>query len=115
MNLLKNLSNKRYSIIFLKLNIGINHQTINSTTSTNNNSLNSVVPHLAIATSFALLSSILLISIAFSFGIVIAKKCSDESTNGDGSSSSCNSQDSNSVTNSPSRNEAKTPFVLLFS
>lgn len=100
--LLENLSNKRYSIIFLKLNIGINHQKINTTTSTRNNLLNTNIRHLAIAASVLLLSSILLVSIASPFDIAIAKRCSDESISDDGSSSLCTSQDSNSFNHFPS-------------
>jgi hypothetical protein len=51
------------------------------------------------------LSSILLVSIAFQSGVVIAKRCSDESTRDDGSSSSCTSQDSNSFNHFRSGND----------
>jgi hypothetical protein len=103
--LLGNLSRKRYSIIFLNLNIVINNQTINTTTSADNNSLNTCIRHLAIAISLLLLSSILLVSIASPFDAVIAKRCSDESTSVDSTSSSCASQDSNSFSHSQSGND----------
>jgi len=63
------------------------------------------MPHLAVAVSLLLLlSSILLVSIASQINVVMAKKCTDMSTNDDGSSS-CNTQDSNSFTHSPSGND----------
>jgi hypothetical protein len=52
-----------------------------------------------------LLSSILLVSIASPFDVVVAKRCSDESASDDGSSSSCTFQDSNSFNHFPSGND----------
>jgi hypothetical protein len=60
---------------------------------------------LAIATSLLLLYSILLIALASSFDVVIAKKCSDESITDEGLSSTCTSQDSKSFNHSPSTND----------
>jgi hypothetical protein len=71
------------------------------------------MPHLAVAVSLLLLlSSILLICIASQINVVIAKKCTDMSTN-DGGSSSCNAQDSNSFTHSPSRNDGNGEVIPL--
>lgn len=68
--------------------------------------LNIHVRHLSIAISLLLLSGILLVSIASPFDVVTAKRCSDESTSVDGSSSSsCASQDSNSFSHSQSGND----------
>jgi hypothetical protein len=81
----------------------INNQTINTTTSTHNTSHNTSIRPLALVFSLLLISSILFVSIAFPFNVVIAKRCSDESIS-DGRSSSCTSQDSNSYNHSPSGN-----------
>ena len=71
------------------------------------------MPHLSIATSLLLLlSGILFVSMASQINVVTAKVCTDKSNSND-KSSSCNSQDS-SHTNSLSRNDGKTPFVLPF-
>lgn len=105
MKLLENLSKKRYSIISLNFNIVINNQTINTTTPTHNSSHTTNIRYLAIASSLLLLSGILLVSIASPFDVVVAKRCSDESTSEDGLLSSCTSQDSNSFNHSPSTND----------
>jgi hypothetical protein len=71
------------------------------------------MPHLAVAVSLLLLlSSILLICIASQINVAIAKKCTDMSTNDDGSSS-CNTQDSNSFTHSRSGNDGNGEVISL--
>jgi hypothetical protein len=87
-------------------NIVTYNQTIRTTKNTPNNSSTGIMPHLAKALCLLLLLlSILLVSMASPINVVIAKDCTDEGTSGDGSSPSCNTQDSNSFTHSPSGND----------
>lgn len=71
------------------------------------------MPHLAKALCLLLLLSILLVSMASPINVVIAKDCTDEGTSGDGSSPSCNTQDSNSFTHSPSGNDGNGEHIPL--
>ena len=72
------------------------------------------MPHLAMIISLLfLVSSISLVYIAHQINVVTAKRCTDESTSDDGSSPSCNSQDSNSFTHSPSGNDGNGEVIPL--
>ena len=80
--------------------------------SLNHNNRITLLPALAMYFAF-FLTGVLLLSLEPLMNEVYAKRCTDGSINDD-RSSSCNSQDSHSLTNSPSRNNDKTPFVLPF-
>ena len=94
-------------------NIVIYNQTIRTTKNTPNNSSTGIMPHLAKALCLLLLLSILLVSMASPINVIIAKDCTDEGTSGDGSSPSCNTQDSNSFTHSPSGNDDNGEHIPL--
>jgi hypothetical protein len=95
-------------------NTVIYNQTIRTTKNTPNNSSTGIMPHLAKALCLLLLLlSILLVSMASPINVIIAKDCTDEGTSGDGSSPSCNTQDSNSFTHSPSGNDGNGEHIPL--
>ena len=74
------------------------------------------MPRLAMAMSLLLLlSSISLISVSSQTNEIIAKRCTDESSSDDQSSSesACNSQDSNSPTHPPSGNDGNGEVIPL--